>query len=247
MPDLVQIGAKPERHHLYDSMTKTLLTFFAAVAKEPLTYEGETVQPIPLIVSPLVFRGFTCPEGCGACCGKATLDYIPGEPRPQEAAERIISVNGKQFVLYSDLQTDHSNYFCRHLDASARCSAYQVRPFSCDFALLNVNRYATHSVINCRKFGRFHKWLRHDGVTRGTMCEMLDPTDEWIANTRRRLARLMIWVSYFGIETWMPEVIQWASQNPYTIKPLRLGFKDEQSGTGLTGSNTSTSSISNDI
>lgn len=218
MPDLVQIGAKPERHHLYDSMTKTLLTFFAAVAKEPIMYEGETVQPLPLIVSPLIFRGFTCPEGCGACCGKATLDYIPGEPRPQEATERIISVNGKQFILYSDLQTDHSNYFCRHLDSSARCGAYSVRPFSCDFALLNVNRYSTHSVLNCRKFGRFHKWLRHDGITRGTMCEMLDPTDEWIANTRRRLA-----------------------QNPYTIKPLRLGFKDEHVGTGSERSGPSTS------
>lgn len=221
MSTLVQIGTAPV-HHLSDSMGKMLLVFFAAVTKEPITYEGATVHPKPLVVSPLIFRGFTCPTGCGACCGRSTLDYIPGEPRPEEASERVVVVNGREVKMYSDLQTDHNSYFCRHLDTDARCNTYNTRPFSCDFALLNVNEYKTHYLLSCRKFGRHHLWKRIDDG-RGTMCDMLPITDESIAATRRRLLRLQLWTDYFKINSRMQEINYWAAQDPYTSTHLRLG------------------------
>lgn len=226
MSDLIQLEPqkKSQQHFLYDSLEKTILVFFAAVAKEPITYTNETSTVLPLVVSPLIWRGFTCPSGCGACCGRATLDYIPGEPRPKEAVEKTITVNNKEFKIYCDEQNDLTSYFCRNLDTDARCSIYDVRPFSCDFALLNINTYKTHRLLNCRKFGRHWAWKRVD-EQRGTLCEMLPIQDEWIANTRRRLYRLHMWTSYFQLKTWLPEILEWSSQDPYTItKELKLGF-----------------------
>lgn len=225
MTDLVQLEAKPAKHFLYDSMPKMIGVFFASITKEPITFAGTTLQPQPLVVSPNVFRGFTCPEGCGACCGRATLDYIPGEPKPEFTEERMIEVNGRQIKIYSDMQMDNNNFFCRHLsDNTARCETYATRPFSCDFALLNINHYRTHYLLSCRKFGRHHLWKRIDGE-RGTLCEMLEINDQHIEDTRRRLARLATWIHYFQIDSWIDDVNKWAAQDPYKIKePLRLGF-----------------------
>lgn len=203
-------------------MSKVVLTFMATVSKTPVTYNGHTTYPLPVVVSPNVFRGFTCPEACGACCGKGALDYIPGELVPDFVAPRTVEVNGKQFAILTDAQEDviHSS-FCRHLTIpNARCNAYAARPFPCDFAILNVNSYKTYRLLTCRKFGRFFKWPRPDGQ-RGTMCEIFEPTPESIADTRRRLLRLRAWTNFFELDSWMDNILDWANQDPIPTQPLR--------------------------
>jgi len=224
MTDLVQIG---EKAFLYDFLEKLFAAFFPAVSTEPITYNGYTAQVKPVIVSPDIFRGFTCPEQCGACCRRGTLDYLPFEDRPLDQApfhqERYVEVNGKKFKIISDLQTDHSNLFCRHLDSNTRCLIYQNRPFACDFPLFQTKEYDTYRWFGCTKFGRHKKWLRVDGQ-RGTKCDLLPITQESLQDARRRLGRLQQWIDYFGINNRMAQINTWANQDPPPTDHLRLGF-----------------------
>src|SRR6266545_1802383 len=106
-----------------DSVVKTVTRHLATLTKESFVFEGIQYVPKRLIVSPLLLRGVACPAGCGACCRRFTLDWLPSE-RPKLIAhgypmehveERKILFNGKEVVVLSDLQMDHKDYYCRNL------------------------------------------------------------------------------------------------------------------------------------
>jgi hypothetical protein len=169
----------------------------------------------------LLFRGYTCPPGCGGCCPRFSLDYLPWESPPIDVRPRIIEIDGRRVTVLSDLQIDHRNYHCRHLDQSTgRCKIYDFRPFSCDFELIRFIQQQGRTLLLQKLFGRGWAMLRVDGE-RGALCEML-PGDE--GTTREvvgKLERLEEWANYFGIPTVLPEIIAWVASGPHA-EPLQL-------------------------
>src|SRR6266568_3599596 len=102
--------------------------------------------PKRLIVSPLLLRGVACPAGCGACCRRFTLDWLPSEREKVEESgypmervkERTIEFDGRKVIVLSDLQEDQG-YFCRNLSKTdGRCGIHEFSPYSCDFELIRT-------------------------------------------------------------------------------------------------------------
>lgn len=205
-----------------DSVDKIVSTYFKCVTKQTFTYKNKTYDPKPLSVSPLVLRGYNCPPGCGGCCPRFSLDYLPSEEKPVGTVLRTIQFDGRQIEVYSDLQDDHKDWHCRNLNRSdARCNIYSVRPFSCDFELIRFFISDDGSRLSQQLFGRGWALLRIDDQ-RGALCTMTAPDIKSIAETIRKLNRLQMWADHFGIKTWVPEVINWIFSGDKS-KHLRLG------------------------
>lgn len=237
-----------QRHtelNMYDAMKGTIEKFFAVVATEPITYAGKTIYPKPLIVSSDIFRGTACPEMCGACCVRGTLDFLPGDPRPPEATQRFVEVNGKQIEIWSDMQDDNEERWCRHLNlANGRCGIHseEYYPWLCDFALINVKHFKEKYWIGTTKFARtwnFRKITETDEEFKtrraahkpGALCsvEPFEPiSEQTIANTRRKLRGLQKWVDHFQIPNRMKSIMAWANMDPIPTKSLYLGVKLEK-------------------
>lgn len=207
---------------LTDSVDKIVGTYFRSVTKESFFYKGKMYEPSTLTISPLLLRGFTCPALCGGCCPRFSLDFLPSERRPVYiTSERSISFNGKEIKLFSDVQSDHKDHFCRNLDkSSGRCQIYTERPFSCDFELIRFFVSENKSRLSQQLFGRGWSFLRVD-QERGALCTMLSPTDETIREAIRKLNRLEQWASHFGITTKVPEIINWIFSGD-TTKHLKI-------------------------
>jgi hypothetical protein len=199
-----------------DSLDKILGIYIGNVCREPFEFRGQRFTPRPLRVSPLIFRGFTCPSHCGGCCPKFSLDYLPSEPKPVGPVEREVVVNGRSYRIISDLQFDHREHFCRHLNRlSGRCGIYEDRPFSCDFELLRFIVPRTGPVHLTQKlFGRGWAMRRVDGG-RGARCRMLEADTGSTQEVARKLRRLDEWARYFSIRTCLDEVYAWVTTGPH--------------------------------
>lgn len=208
-----------------DSLDKTL-HYVAMVCAEPFTYKGESFEPKRLRVSPDLVRGYTCPVNCGACCQRFSLDYIPAErvPDHDRLRVRVIEVNGKPRAVFSDVQEDHTNHKCRHLDPrDGRCNIHGDHPFSCDFELLRFHEFTSEDRANqfsTRLFTR-GKWnmFRVDGGT-GTLCEITEIDERTVKDTVRKLRRLVTWCEYFGVAHKVNEIIEWAEDPEARLEPL---------------------------
>ena len=196
-----------------DTIDRIVQVYFAAFTKSSFKYKGEIYQPKRLIISPLIFRGFTCPSHCGACCARGTLDWLPNEDRPYDVPMRTVDFNGKQFTIYSDQQLDHANYHCRNLDmTNGRCGIYGKHPWLCDEELIKVISYEDRFVLTQKLYGRGWNLTRIDG-TKGSKCEMLPPDRHTIDEVLRKLYRWKDWVTYFQLDSRIPEIIEWAEMN----------------------------------
>ena len=212
-----------------DSVDKVVTTYFACVTNTKFEYKGQEIQPQALRVSPLLLRDFTCPAGCGVCCPRFSLDYLPDEDRPTSTTQRTVFFDGKSVVLFSDMQDDHEGIKCKNLNLEdGRCGIYTHRPFSCDFELI---RFLVSGDPNKRKnqmtqklFGRGWNMLRVDGE-RGALCEMTPITEQSITEVKRKLNRLKSWTDHFGlVDTKVPAVLSWINkiENYEKIEPLFL-------------------------
>lgn len=170
----------------------------------------------------MLLRGFTCPIGCGGCCPRFSLDYLPHENRPSNTTARDIDFDGRRVPIYSDLQLDHGDHFCRNLNrADGRCNIYQVRPFSCDFELIRFFVSEDSTRLSQQLFGRGWQFLTITGE-RGARCTMTPIDPATIKESIRKLNRLEMWASHFQIRTWVPEIINWIYSGD-TTKQLKLG------------------------
>lgn len=205
-----------------DSVDKIVGTYFKCVTKESFEYKGVIYDPLPLTVSPLLLRGFTCPMVCGGCCPRFSLDYLSSESRPSYISnKRGIQFNSKLIEVFSDMQSDHNDHFCRNLNRTdGRCGIYTERPFSCDFELIRFFVSEDRTRLSQQLFGRGWQFLRVDG-DRGALCTMLPPDDSTIKESIRKLNRLSMWATHFGILTWVPEIVNWIYSGD-TTKHLRL-------------------------
>lgn len=212
-----------------DSVDKVVTTYFACVTNTTFEYKGQTIHPQALRVSPLLLRDFTCPVGCGGCCPRFSLDYLPGEDRPTSTTQRTVSFDGKSVVLFSDMQDDHEGIKCKNLNLDdGRCGIYTHRPFSCDFELIRFlvsgNPDKRKNQMTQKLFGRGWNMLRVDGE-RGALCEMTPITQASIAEVKRKLNRMKAWTDHFGlVDTKVPAVLSWIDkiENYENIDPLFL-------------------------
>jgi hypothetical protein len=149
-----------------DSIDKIVTRYLVAVTNEEFTYKGILYFPKPLKLSPGLLRGFTCPENCGACCPRFSLDYLPDEKHPYLLAVREVIFNHEKITIYSDLQKEHTNYHCKNLiQENARCRIHETRPFSCDFELIRPLIFQssnTPNAITQRLFGRGWSMMKVD-------------------------------------------------------------------------------------
>lgn len=209
-----------------DSVEKVVTRYFAAITKVPFTYGKIEITPKPLVVSSTLARGYTCPPDCGACCPKFTLDYIDNEEKPDGVEERSVTFNGNNITVWSDQQKLNTGTHCQHVSSvDARCAIHSVRPFSCDFELVRAYIGLTNpkNRIGLGKFGRSWNLTRAVGGGKGTLCEVLTPSPEAIADTIRKLERLQAWSNYFGLtETWIPEIIDFLRSEKYVAGNLVL-------------------------
>lgn len=212
-----------------DSVDKIVTTYFACVTNTAFEYKGKIYEPQELRVSPLLLRDFTCPAACGGCCPRFSLDFLPGEDMPSNVTERIVTIDGKNVTIHSDMQSDHNGIKCKNLNMeNGRCGIYTHRPFSCDFELI---RFLVSGDPSKRKnqmtqklFGRGWNMLRVDGE-RGALCEMTPITEQSIAEVKRKLGRLKTWTEHFYlVDTKVDTVLEWINcqTNYEDIKPLIL-------------------------
>lgn len=208
-----------------DSLDKIIGGYFAAVCAEPFTYKDRVISPRPIHVSPLIFRGYTCPAMCGGCCTRFSLDYIPGEEVPPYSGpgdafwKRQIILNGKLYWVESDMQGDHNDHHCRNLNKEdGRCKIHGKHPFSCDFELIRFISFAEKAVLTQKLYGRGWAMLRIDGE-RGARCEMTAITRETIGEVVRKLKRLKGWMAYFEVPNHVDAIIKWAETGPH-LTPL---------------------------
>ncbi len=205
-----------------DSLGKIVTTYFAAVCAAPFVYGGVTYKVKPLHVSPLIFRHYTCPAGCGACCPRFSLTYLPDEPHPYRLASRVVEFNGRRVELAEDSQADRvGEYHCRNLQKhDGRCGVHGRQPMTCDIELVRVLAYPGRHVLMQRLYGRAWNMLRVDGQ-RGTLCEMTAQSESQKADLVRRLDRLRSWCVHFGLPHKLDRVIQWCVTGPHPL-PLMV-------------------------
>lgn len=228
-----------------DSIDKIVTAYFQVVASESFTYKKKTYTPKDIYVSPGIFRGYTCPPGCGGCCHRFSLDYLPSEVPPawghhsKEAhqihqlidrmAPRSVKFNDREVLIFSDTQADRNDHHCINLDHdTGRCLIHGSHPFTCDFELLRFSITTDPlraNMINQRLYGRGWQFLRVDGK-RGALCEMIPVkhegdesipawTENWVTDAVRKMTRLQQWASHFGLATRIDEIIEWLNHGPH--------------------------------
>lgn len=205
-----------------DSFQKVVQTYFSAITSRSFEYEGVVYRPQPLlVVSPGIFRGFSCPSGCGGCCKPFSLLYLPSEKFPYRLAEREVWVDGKMFTVFQDGEQTYTEPFCRNLIRdTGRCGIHGAHPFTCDFELLRFTHQHDRVLLNHRLFGRGWSYTRIDGE-KGAMCSMLPGTQEDVVDAGRKLRRLKQWAEYFEISHCLDPVIHWVDTGPH-IESLKL-------------------------
>jgi len=213
-----------------DSMDKIVEVYFASVTKVDLTYKGKLYHAKPLHVSPQFFDEYTCNPKCAGCCSQLfSLDYLDTDPRPinREYEIKTVDINGIKVPIYSRInKTKKSDTHCMEVDLiSGLCGIHGEQPFSCDFETLRFVQYQGYNWLGVRPYGRGWNMLRIDNL-RGALCEFpKEKTEASRLEGIRKMVRLKQWTDRFSLETWIPEIIEWASESRYT--PLTLGKNND--------------------
>lgn len=208
-----------------DSIDKIVTSYFSVVTAEDFDYKDITYKKKDVVVRKEIFRGFTCPASCGACCSRFSLDYLPSEPHPYNLTERVVTFKGKPVTIYSDIQNDHEDYHCRNLNKdNGRCGVHGKHPFSCDFELIRSIKFTDPNrtdTLTTKLYGRAWAMKRIDD-SRGAMCELLPPSKETIDEVIRKLNRLKMWCEHFQLKHRVDTIIDWARSPTQRVKDLHL-------------------------
>lgn len=196
-----------------------IVSYFQALANTPFEYREKKYTPYRgLVVSTNVFRDYTCPSGCGACCMRVSLVF--DRPRPSDLPPinfHEFRLNGRHLDFPVDVQADRQNErFCRHLDGEGRCGIYEYRPLPCRFELFkfihNVSRNRAVAMVHLP--GRGFKLLRVD-QSRGAKCE-ITPYNPDLTKTHVDDLRIIAgWMDYFGIGHDCKAVINYLETGPH--------------------------------
>lgn len=207
-----------------DSLDKIIGVYLACVTEETFTYKKKEYHPKLLRVSPDILRDFSCPAMCGGCCSRFSLDYLPEpiEIHPYPLQERLVEINGKEHIIWSDIQAE-PEYYCGNLDqTNGRCGIHMKHPFSCDFELIRFLEFADENRANAltqKLFGRGWAMKRIDGE-RGALCGIHPPSEESRKEVLRKLGRLQQWADYFEIPTKISKIALWVEKGPHNLPLL---------------------------
>lgn len=208
-----------------DSVEK-ILSQISLLSPDPVRYQArslntgrlldERVYDSPVdavLLTPSLFRKFTCASGCTACCQKFTLDYTPSEfatvVKDQTGfSEREIFVNGKRKRIFTNDQ--NQNPICDFLTVEKPtgglgCAQWPAPPLSCisapQFQVIQMRPRATY--ILKKPYGR--AWA----MTPTPQCEFeqVDSVEEMnLDDLLDILDRFWEWARYFGIKTCISKV-----------------------------------------
>jgi hypothetical protein len=200
-----------------------IVSYFHALARKPFEYHGETQRPYSaLVLSEKVFRDYTCPTGCGACCMKVSLVF--DRPRPSDVPVLDLhefTVNGRSLSFPVDPQTDRRiERFCRHLDENGRCGIYEYRPLPCRFELFKfVHKPTLNRAYGLVRLpGRGQVLLRVDSE-RGNKCEIRPYSPNLTKSHVDDLRIIETWMTHFGIANDCQTAIRYLETGPHS-KPL---------------------------
>jgi Fe-S-cluster containining protein len=202
----------------------------AAVAKEPVAFGGKVWSaPASVVVTEAFWRRYACAVGCGGCCGPWSLDYLPAEwARATHAAPRLaevgiqvrrVVVNGVEREVVSVRQG--VGKWCRFLEG-VRCGVYDGRPLSCRVEPLKVRRMKGKGYIFKGPFPR--AWAMRGVDGEAVRCERGEMDWAQLAPDLDVLARLEAWADWWGIATWLPEVMVGVRAVAALGRPVRLEF-----------------------
>lgn len=200
-----------------DSVSKIVTTYIAAVTKETFVYGGTTYNPKPLHVTPLLGREFKCVLGCGGCCTRFTLDYLPSENKPNiPLTSRYVTINNTAYLIHSyEQHPEPDKRFCDNLDVpTGKCGVHGKQPFSCDFETVRFYQFLDHTVVRTAPYGRGWQLMKVNGA-RGALCEFGEITNDARAEANRRLRRLAVWCEYFGIRHKIPRMLEYLEYAQY--------------------------------
>lgn len=213
-----------------NSLDKVVGVYLSGVTRVPFEYAGTIYQPKEVHVSPHIFRGTTCPMGCGGCCFRFSLVWLPEDPRPDNLALEEVTVNGVRAPVYVDRQPENEGHFCKHLQRNTGlCGIHGVHPFTCDFETIRFT-HQTHRVdIANRLFGRGWSYTRVTGQV-GAQCDLLPASTVHRDSAVRKLKRLEQWADYFHLPTHLPAMIEWVALGPHdeplVLRPGHLSLLD---------------------
>lgn len=166
-----------------------------------------------VMLTPSLFRKFTCTSGCTACCQKFTLDYTPSEFETIVGdktgfAERQVWVNGKAKIVWTNDQ--NQNPICDFLTVEKPagglgCAQWPAPPLSCISApqLQFIQMRPRSTYVLKKPYGR--AWA----MTPTPQCqfEQVDSVEEMnLSDLTEILDRFYEWARYFGIKTCIAQV-----------------------------------------
>lgn len=187
---------------------------FADSTEKILGYITALQRP-SVSVSDLFYRDYTCPEGCGGCCSRFTLDYMAESKRwedfkklyPDEVPKFYMR-RVKDVLFFTNWQTGNFSNFCEYLDReNGRCKIHGANPFSCEIELIKFIDYKDRCVVIKKKYGRGWNMMRIDGK-RGAVCEMLPFNEAKLPRDIELLEELLSIQNAMKLESHLKEVIQ---------------------------------------
>ena len=191
---------------ILDSVDKIVSVYLGAVTCEKFSFRGKTYSPKPIYVSELIFRRLLCPSGCGACCGRFSLDYIPTENWGQvDVNQRVITISGTDHTIMSLEQKKGRGSHCEFLDPQARCTIYGNRPLSCSFETIRFINNKSRWLLMNKGFGRGWAMRKSDGEL-GALCDFVKPDISAREGVKAELKRLESWALYLRIKTRIPKI-----------------------------------------
>lgn len=198
-----------------DSTGKIFQTYISQIVRGTQTVNDVEVHEKEIVLSPMILREIKC-ACCGGCCnGNWTIDYLPEEPRPKEDCD-IREVAGK--IIYTARETGIPGRRCYYNDVETGfCRTHDARPLTCDFECIRFKCFKDKVIIGTYPYGRSWQLLRCDGG-RGSRCIIGTPNEEYRGDVLRRLHRLKQWIDYYGIETYIQEIISAVKTMPLEQK-----------------------------
>jgi hypothetical protein len=193
--------------------------------------EYDVEPPSTITLSPSLLRKFECVSGCTACCLPFTLDFTPEEfdtfdwtdeivtQAIDQFSNRMVEINGvrREVLTYEQFRDPSCPYLRPTRPGGALGCGFwsqdnSTQPLECAAApqLLMTTRGAGNTVMMKRPFGRGWAWQDKP------QCYFEDvpvkvgevPADFSLDNEIMLLERYGHWADHFGVETYIPAIIE---------------------------------------
>ena len=204
--------------------------YFRAFAHEKFAFNGTIYKPFKqVIISPLIFRKFTCSPNCGACCRKIALifnEYV------DFSEKTTYTINKKELVLFVDNLKALKDNWCRYLKKDGACSLHQsnLKPLVCKLdgflkVYIHESEPVTGSTARVRNGlpGRYTRMTQINGK-KGAICQIHE--DKLLSKEQRNtilagLNELQNLMNHFEIRNHIDKISHYIQRGPFK-EPLIL-------------------------